>query len=693
MRETAKRHYDEGRLRAYLDEALPQHEMGEIAAHTLSCEQCQDHLNSLRKGKAEISALLQTPVYTPDPQLALARLMGQVEVDVLQPAAPLDGNGALTEQVQIGVGPSKPTLSRSRGRVWRGTGLGMGLGLAAVLMLLLVLFSGLRSNQAPQNTLQVPASSATVTIGKGDNLPTPAPSQEPEEIYAAQQMVTKMAPELVLPDVRTGRMVALSSFRGKPVVLTFWDTKCPLCTAVLPTLREVADNRNAVQFIGVTFGPRDNADSVNAFLSKNNYYWLFLHATSSSTVPYSLLAMPVTYIIDASGTIRAAHVGTFLNAAKLQGMLDTDMQKESDPVAGYVAQVMVRHIVISDTVVSEPLGGTAPPTAHDIWFANGTDHLLMYAVTSGPPNDEETSGATIWIDASGVYVYHSAPDNKVYSYPYNPRYIALFGPNPGAVDEALKKLPNARITEHTTMNGRPVVKIENVYSGGDPRINQSYVDRILWLDSETGRQLKSQYISHPTSLGSSQAITNTIVVTQDELLDAQSLPDDFFKFNLPGDARLVNDTLDPMGDFHSDWYDFQWPDGNFAVLMPRTPDFSGNADGLTTIGAKSGGVTYGVKYRSYPDGVPAEGRSKEEALQAAYDLAISEGKVLSQHDITLDAYPGREYRLLDSSGAFRIWRIYLAKGRLYTVFAKAPNDQTDMANIERFFNSFRLLTP
>ncbi len=44
------RHYDDGALRAYLDEQLPDAEQTEISAHLANCAQCQTQL-------AEVSAL------------------------------------------------------------------------------------------------------------------------------------------------------------------------------------------------------------------------------------------------------------------------------------------------------------------------------------------------------------------------------------------------------------------------------------------------------------------------------------------------------------------------------------------------------------------------------------------------------------------------------------------------------------
>lgn len=47
--------------------------------------------------------------------------------------------------------------------------------------------------------------------------------------------VGQRAPDFVLPDL-SGREIRLSSFRGKTVLLYFWQTTCPDCRKALPEL-------------------------------------------------------------------------------------------------------------------------------------------------------------------------------------------------------------------------------------------------------------------------------------------------------------------------------------------------------------------------------------------------------------------------------------------------------------------------
>jgi len=64
--------YDDGALRAYLDDALPAAERNSVAAHVSICAACRSLLEEQRAQTARIAPLLAVPA-APDPQLALAR--------------------------------------------------------------------------------------------------------------------------------------------------------------------------------------------------------------------------------------------------------------------------------------------------------------------------------------------------------------------------------------------------------------------------------------------------------------------------------------------------------------------------------------------------------------------------------------------------------------------------------------------
>jgi Putative zinc-finger len=65
--------YDDGALRAYLDDTLPIAERDSVAEHVSACTACRGLLEEQRAMTAQVAALLAALAAAPDPRLALAR--------------------------------------------------------------------------------------------------------------------------------------------------------------------------------------------------------------------------------------------------------------------------------------------------------------------------------------------------------------------------------------------------------------------------------------------------------------------------------------------------------------------------------------------------------------------------------------------------------------------------------------------
>lgn len=69
-----KQCYDEGTLRAYIDDALAIEERRTLAMHLAGCADCRQQVDQVRAVAAQVETVLQLSAEAPDPQLALARL-------------------------------------------------------------------------------------------------------------------------------------------------------------------------------------------------------------------------------------------------------------------------------------------------------------------------------------------------------------------------------------------------------------------------------------------------------------------------------------------------------------------------------------------------------------------------------------------------------------------------------------------
>ena len=108
-----------------------------------------------------------------------------------------------------------------------------------------------------------------------------------------------------------GSTVALSSFRGFPVLLEFMDVDCPACQHEAPILVSLYANFSStvrflsvdVNFVGI--GTDDNT-KIEAFKSSYGTTWTFaLDGDQTVTHRYGVSSTPTTFIIDRNGIVFA----------------------------------------------------------------------------------------------------------------------------------------------------------------------------------------------------------------------------------------------------------------------------------------------------------------------------------------------------------------------------------------------------
>jgi peroxiredoxin len=132
------------------------------------------------------------------------------------------------------------------------------------------------------------------------------------------QSVRKTAPEFVLRDA-SGKSVSLSSFRGKPLLLDLWATKCGGCVKEIPSFIEVHHSYavKGLAVVGISMdilyedlkGPAEAWELVNPFVKTHDVDYPILMGDDGITKRYSVEALPVTYLIDNRGRIAAKYVG------------------------------------------------------------------------------------------------------------------------------------------------------------------------------------------------------------------------------------------------------------------------------------------------------------------------------------------------------------------------------------------------
>jgi cytochrome c biogenesis protein CcmG/thiol:disulfide interchange protein DsbE len=124
------------------------------------------------------------------------------------------------------------------------------------------------------------------------------------------QEVVKKAYDFELKDL-DGKTHRLSDFRGKVVILDFWDTWCPPCRHEIPGFVELQKEYKDDGFvmIGVAFA-RYGPDAVREFMKDYKINYVNLIGDQKVVDGYGgITSIPTTFVIDKEGNIYKKHVG------------------------------------------------------------------------------------------------------------------------------------------------------------------------------------------------------------------------------------------------------------------------------------------------------------------------------------------------------------------------------------------------
>jgi cytochrome c biogenesis protein CcmG, thiol:disulfide interchange protein DsbE len=130
-------------------------------------------------------------------------------------------------------------------------------------------------------------------------------------VVGAHPLVGDPAPEISLETLE-GKMVSLSSLRGRPVLVNFWASWCVPCRDEFPLLADAyAEHQDdGLEILGVVHN--DTTDGAQAFARDMGATWpLLWDGDDEAWADYLGVAMPTTFFIDPDGVVRAASLGVF----------------------------------------------------------------------------------------------------------------------------------------------------------------------------------------------------------------------------------------------------------------------------------------------------------------------------------------------------------------------------------------------
>jgi cytochrome c biogenesis protein CcmG, thiol:disulfide interchange protein DsbE len=123
---------------------------------------------------------------------------------------------------------------------------------------------------------------------------------------------TPLAPDFTLPAIAGGRgSLALHALRGHPVLLNFFNSRCPPCIDEMPILRQTAQAYRArgVIVLGVATGG-DTLDSARQFAAAQHLrYPVAVDMHQEVAWRYDVGGWPTSFFLDAQGRLRGQYVG------------------------------------------------------------------------------------------------------------------------------------------------------------------------------------------------------------------------------------------------------------------------------------------------------------------------------------------------------------------------------------------------
>jgi len=118
-----------------------------------------------------------------------------------------------------------------------------------------------------------------------------------------------IAKDFELPDL-DGKMVKLSNFRGKVVIVNFWATWCPPCRKEIPSMQRAWQilKDKKVMILAVHVG--GNVDKVWTFLTDFNAdFPVLLDSRGRTPRAWPMVGLPTSFVVDPEGRIVLRAIG------------------------------------------------------------------------------------------------------------------------------------------------------------------------------------------------------------------------------------------------------------------------------------------------------------------------------------------------------------------------------------------------
>jgi len=121
-----------------------------------------------------------------------------------------------------------------------------------------------------------------------------------------------------------GQATSLNDLRGKPVLINFWQTRCPPCVHEMPYLQQVYDEWSDKGLVVLAINVGESSSKVKSFLKSQGLSLPVLRDSHGDVaIMYNIQYFPTTFLIDKDGIIQGGKIGAFQSKEEIEAGIIT----------------------------------------------------------------------------------------------------------------------------------------------------------------------------------------------------------------------------------------------------------------------------------------------------------------------------------------------------------------------------------